>query len=142
LTLLFSRGVGDDSGVSTHRRTSRKAARSLRPLVAVAVLVGGLVLASAFATVTIQENALARTINDLNAQIGYEQAYRAQLQTSNAEKKTSDYVIEKAKQLGWVWPWEALIAVQRDANARDQATSQSERPSRIDRWIALFVGTR
>ena len=106
------------------------------------MLVGGLVLASAFATVTIQENALARTINDLNAQIGYEQAYRAQLQASAAEKKTSDYVIEKAKQLGWVWPWEALIAVQRDANARAQSTPQSERPSRITRWIALFVGTR
>jgi len=110
--------------------------------VAVAVLVGGLVLASAFATVTIQENALARTINDLNAQIGYEQAYRAQLQASAAEKKTSDYVIEKAKQLGWVWPWEALIAVQRDANARAQSTVSSERPSRITRWVALFVGTR
>ena len=128
--------------MSTHRRPSRKSNRSFRPLVAVAVLVGGLVLASAFATVTIQENALARTISDLNAQIGYEQAYRAQLQTSNAEKKTSDYVIEKAKQLGWVWPWEALIAVQRDANARDRSTAQSERPSRITRWIALFVGTR
>ena len=99
-------------------------------------------LASTFATVTIQENALARTISDLNAQIGYEQAYRAQLQTSNAEKKTSDYVIEKAKQLGWVWPWEALIAVQRDANARDRSTAQSERPSRMTRWIALFVGMR
>ena len=106
------------------------------------MLVGGLVLASAFATVTIQENALARTINDLNAQIGYEQAYRAQLQASAAEKKTSDYVIEKAKNLGWVWPWEALIAVQRDANAREQATAQSQRPSRITRWITLFVGTR
>jgi len=128
--------------VSTHRRTSRKSSRSFRPLLAAAVLVGGLVLASAFATVTIQENALARTISDLNAQIGYEQAYRAQLQTSNAEKKTSDYVIEKAKQLGWVWPWEALIAVQRDANARNRSTAQSERPSRITRWIALFVGTR
>ena len=106
------------------------------------MLVGGLVLASAFATVTIQENALARTINDLNAQIGYEQAYRAQLQASAAEKKTSDYVIEKAKNLGWVWPWEALIAVQRDANAREQSTTASERPSRMTRWITLFVGTR
>jgi prefoldin subunit 5 len=106
------------------------------------VLVGGLVLVSAFAAVTIQENALARTITDLNAQISYEQAYRGQLQASSAEKKTSDYVIEKAKQLGWVWPWEALIAVQRDANARAQSTTQSERPSRVTRWIALFVGTR
>jgi hypothetical protein len=114
----------------------------VRPLVALAVLIGGLVLASAFATVTMQENALARTIADLNAQIGHEQASRAQLQASAAEKKTSDYVIEKAKQLGWVWPWEALIAVQRDANARDQATPQGERPSRMTRWVALFVGPR
>jgi hypothetical protein len=107
-------------------------------MLAVAVLLGGLVLSSAFASVTIQANALERTITDLNSQIAYEQAYRAQLQASAAEKKTTDYVIEKAKGLGWVWPWEALIAVQRDANARAQSTPQSERPSRIDRWIALF----
>ncbi len=110
-------------------------------MLAVAVLLGGLVLSSAFASVTIQANALERTITDLNAQIAYEQAYRAQLQASAAEKKTTDYVIEKAKGLGWVWPWEALIAVQRDANARAQSTPQSERPSRIERWIVLFFRT-
>lgn len=125
--------------MSTHRRRTARRSRSIRPLAAVAVLLGGLVLASAFASVTIQENALARTIAQLNAQIAYEQAYGAQLQASAAQKKTSDYVIEKAKQLGWVWPWEALIAVQRDADARAQATPQSERASRIARWIALFV---
>ncbi len=95
----------------------------------------------AFASVTIQENALSRTIATLNAQISSEEAYRTQLQASAAEKKTTDYVVEKAKQLGWVWPWEALIAVQRDADARAQATSGSERPSRVSRWIALFVHT-
>jgi hypothetical protein len=110
-------------------------------MLAVAVLLGGLVLSSAFASVTIQANALERTITELNSQIAYEQAYRAQLQASAAEKKTTDYVIEKAKGLGWVWPWEALIAVQRDANARARSTPQSERPSRIERWIALFFRT-
>ncbi len=106
------------------------------------MLVIGLVLASMFASVTIQENALARTIDELKTQIGYEQAYNAQLQANAAEKKSTDYVIEKAKQLGWVWPWEALIAVQRDANARAQSVPASERPSRMARWISLFVGTR
>jgi hypothetical protein len=125
--------------MSTHRRRTARRARSIRPLAAAAVLLGGLVLASAFASVTIQENALARTIAELNAQIAREQAYGAQLQASAAQKKTSDYVIEKAKQLGWVWPWEALIAVQRDASARNEATPKSDRPSRIDRWIALFI---
>ena len=115
---------------------------SLRPAAAVAVLVIGLVLASVFASVTIQENALARTIDELKTQIANEQAYSAQLQASAAEKKSTDYVIEKAKGLGWVWPWEALIAVQRDANARAQSTPASGRPSRMARWVALFVGPR
>ena len=120
----------------------RRSAPSPRPFAAAAVLLAGLVLASAFVTVTIQENSLARTIRDLNTQIAAEQARSTQLQASAAEKKTPDYIVEKAKQLGWVWPWEALIAVQRDADARAQATPQSERPSRMSRWIALFVGTR
>ena len=104
------------------------------------MLVGGLAIGSAFASLTIQEHALDRAIASLNTDIAYQEAYRAQLQASAAEKKTTDYVVEKAKQLGWVWPWEALIAVQRDANARAQSVPQTERPSRIARWIALFIG--
>ena len=130
----------DDAHVDRKRRRSKDPRLPLRPAVAAAVLVIGLVLASAFASVTIQENALARTIDELRTQIAYERAYSAQLQASAAEKKSTDYVIEKAKQLGWVWPWEALIAVQRDANARAQSTPASERPSRMARWLALFVG--
>ena len=103
-------------------------------------MLGGLVIASAFASVTIQANALERSIAALNSDIAYEREYNAQLQANAAEKKTTDYVIEKAKQLGWVWPWEALIAVQRDAAARASATPDGERPSRVQRWIALFIG--
>ena len=125
-----------------HRRGKKAPGVWLRPAAAVAVLVIGLVLASAFASVTIQENALARTIDELNTQIAYEQAYSAQLQADAAVKKSTDYVIEKAKYLGWVWPWEALIAVQRDATARAQSTPASERPSRMVRWIGLFLGAR
>ena len=96
-------------------------------------------LASAFAGVTIQENALAREITTLNVQIASEQARSASLQASAAEKKSSDYVVDKAKELGFVWPWEALIAVQRNADAQAKATPVNERPSRIQRWIALFI---
>jgi cell division protein FtsL len=134
--------VRDDARVERQRRRTKSSRLPLRPAAALAVLVIGLVLSSMFASVTIQENALARTIDELKTQIGYEQAYSAQLQASAAEKKSTDYLIEKAKQLGWVWPWEALIAVQRDANARAQSTPASERPSRTSRWLALFAGTR
>ncbi len=116
--------------------------RSLRPAVAAAVLLVGLLVSSAFASITIQENALARTIGDLNAQIAAEQARGAQLVASATQKKTADYIIEKGKQLGWVWPWEALISVQRSADVHAEATAQSERPSRVVRWITLFIGTR
>lgn len=122
------------------RRAPR--ARSLRTLVAAGVLAGGLVLSFAFAGVTIQGNALARSIDELNAQIASEQARRASLEQAAAEKRTTDYVVEKAKQYGWVWPWEAIIAVQRDADARSREPARSDRPSRIERWVALFVGTR
>jgi len=106
------------------------------------VLLVGLLVASAFASVTIQENALARTIADLNVQIAAEQARGAQLAASATEKRSADYIVEKAKYLGWVWPWEALIAVQRSGDVHAQATAQGERPSRIVRWITLFVGAR
>jgi hypothetical protein len=111
-------------------------------LAAAAVFAIGLALSWSFATVTIQENALARDIDATKASIASEQARNARLQASLAEKRGSDYVIEKAKQLGWVWPWEALIAVERDASARAQATTLSERPSRLMRWIAVFIGPR
>ena len=96
-------------------------------------------LASAFAGVTIQENALTREITTLNGQIAAEQARGASLQASAAEKKSQDYVIDKAKELGFVWPWEALIAVQRNADSQAAATPVNERPSRVSRWIALFL---
>ena len=99
-------------------------------------------MALAFAGVTIQENALARQIATLNGQIASEQTRNASLQASAAEKKSSDYVVDKAKELGFVWPWEALIAVQRDASAHAQQTPAADRPSRVARWIALFVGAR
>src|SRR3989442_14756848 len=129
--------------MSAHARQRRFLSdRSTRPLVAAGVFAVGLALSWSFATVTIQENALARQIETRTAEIAAEQARKSQLEASLAEKKGTDYVIEKAKQLGWVWPWEALIAVQRDTSARNQTTPQGERPSRVMRWIALFIGPR
>lgn len=120
----------------------RHASRSGRRLAAAAALVVGLVLTFAFAGVTIQANALARRIDDLHAQIAAEQTRNDQLQASAVEKKSTDYVIEKAKDFGFVWPWEALIAVQRDAAARANAVPADRRAPRVTRWVALFVGTR
>ena len=127
--------------MSVHARRRRSSDRS-RPFAAAGVFVIGLALSWSFATVTIQANALGREIDANKSSIAAEEARRSQLEASLAEKRGADYVIEKAKQLGWVWPWEALIAVQRDANARDQSNARAERPSRVMRWIAVFIGPR
>ena len=127
--------------MSVHARR-RRPSRGGRGLAAAGVLAVGLVLAFAFAGVTVQENALARDIATLHQQIAAEQAKQTDLQASAAQKQTPDYVIEKAKDFGFVWPWETLIAVQRDAEAHANAVPADQRPPRVSRWIALFVGTR
>lgn len=126
--------------MSGHARSRRRTTRGGRALAAAGVVAVGLLLTFAFAGVTIQENALARDITTLRSQIAAEQAKNAQLQASAAEKKTTEYVIDKAKDFGFVWPWEALIAVQRDADARANAVPADQRPARVVRWIALFIG--
>src|SRR5919198_2342457 len=124
-----------------HARRRRTSDRS-RPFAAAGVFIIGLALSWSFATVTIQANALGREIDANKSSIAAEQARRSQLEASLAEKRGADYVIEKAKQLGWVWPWEALIAVQRGPSARDANAVQGKRPSRLMRWIAVFLGPR
>ena len=124
------------------RARRRRPTRGGRGLAAAAVLVVGLALAFAFAGVTVQENALARDIATLHQQIAAEQAKQTDLQAAAAQKQTADYVVEKAKDFGFVWPWETLIAVQRDAEARANAVPADQRAPRVLRWIALFVGTR
>lgn len=127
--------------MSVRRRRGRPS-RFGRGIAAAAVLVVGLTLAFAFAGVTVQENALAHDINALKGQISAEQAKNQQLQADAALKKTPDYVVEKAKDYGFVWPWETLIAVQRDADAHANDVPIDRRPARVLRWVALFFGTR
>lgn len=131
----------DDARMSG-RAKRRRTTRSGRAIAAAAVLAGGLLLAFAFAGVTIQENALARDIRTLHAQIASEQAKNTDLQAAAVQKKTPDYVIEKAKDFGFVWPWETLIAVQRDAAAHAGDVPADNRPPHVLRWVAVFFGAR
>jgi cell division protein FtsB len=135
-------GLAHDERVRRTRTRSRRRPRSLRPVVAAGVLGLGLVCAAAFTGVTTQEHALARSITALQSDIAAEQARNTQLQASAAEKLTPEYVSEKAKQLGFVKPGEALIAVERDSKSPDGARDASGQPSRIAKWVVLFFGGR
>jgi len=116
--------------------------RSMRPVVAAAVLALGLVCAAAFTGITVQANALERAMGVLNDEIAAEQARRAQLEASVAQKTTTDYLIQKAQDYDFVKQGEGLIAVERAARSASATHSDGGRASRVARWIELFFGTR
>ena len=125
---------------SGRRRGGRVAVAALgRPSLAVVLLFAGLMLASAFVAIEAQRNALAREAASLQQQIQAGNAQLARQQADIAEKQTDAYVIDKARDYGYVKPGEALIGVQRDALPVAAAPAASG-PTRLQKWIALFFG--
>lgn len=124
------------------RRRAPLIARLARPGTAAALLGAGLLLALAFVGIAVQRNEVARDIAGLSADIVQEQARRAALEAAAAEKATAAYVADKARELGYVRPGEAIIAL--DTPPRAQATPPPERVrgDRLSRWLALFFGSR
>jgi len=112
-----------------------------RSLLALALLGAGLVLASAFIAIEIQRNALGRQAAALQAGLVVAEAAHAQLVGSVATKTTDDYVMNKARDYGYVLPGEALIGVQQDA-ATPAILVSGPSTSHVQRWLALFFGAR
>ena len=123
-------------------RGGRAAVATLgRPSIAVLLLIAGLLLASAFVAIEIQRNALARQAAVYRADIAAAEATHTQLAAGVASKQTDDYVINRARDYGYVLPGEALIGVQRE-RAATVALARVDGPSRVQKWIALFFGSR
>jgi len=114
----------------------------MRPVVATAVLALGLVCAAAFTGITVQANALERAKDALSADIAVEQARNAALEASIAQKKTTDYLIQKAQDYDFIKQGEGLIAVERSPGSTSSSHTDAERASHVMRWIQLFFGTR
>jgi cell division protein FtsB len=123
------------------RTTRASRSRSLRPVVAVAVLALGLVCAAAFTGITVQANALERAKGVLTAEIAAEQARNTQLEASVAQKKTTDYLVQKAQDYDFIKQGEGLIAVERSAPTASAPRADGGRASRVARWVQLFFGT-
>jgi cell division protein FtsB len=138
-------GMRKGSGTSrrsTRSRSGRAAVATLgRPSLAMLLLIAGLLLASAFVAIEIQRNALARQSSALLSDIAAAEATRTQLSADVTAKRTDDYVMNKARDYGYVLPGEALIGVQQDA-AMPVAAVSVQGPSRVQKWIALFFGAR
>jgi len=90
----------------------------------------------------VQANALERAKGVLSDEITAEQARNVQLEASIAQKKTTDYLIQKAQDYDFVKQGEGLIAVERSAPSASAPHAEGGRASRVSRWIQLFFGTR
>jgi cell division protein FtsB len=130
------------SSRSARGRAGRAAVATLgRPSLAMLLLVAGLLLASAFVAIEIQRNALGRQAAALQHDIAARQAEYAVLSAQVATMKTDDYVMNKAHEYGYVLPSEALIGVQQEATTPVVVVS-APAPSRVQKWFALFFGSR
>ena len=124
------------------RRGRASFARSIRPLISVGVLAAGLVLSGAFVGIAVRQNAVQQEGRSAQQQIEAELARQAQLQGQIAERKTDTYVIDKARELGYVRPGEGLIAVERGPSGEPVVRINSSDGGRLGRWLTLFLGKR
>lgn len=103
----------------------------------------GLVLSGAFVGIAVQGGVVDRSRESLIQEI-------AELERLNEEKRreverrnTEDYVVETARDYGYVRPGEGLIAVE-GGEPRQGAFVDvpSATLDRVGRWIAVFFGSR
>ncbi len=112
--------------------------RFARQGAAVTVLAGGLLLAAAFGAVAIQGNAVARDASGLRSDIGRLEDDLARKRAAVAERQTDAYVVEKARELGFVRPGEALIVVRRETERAIEQTVAAQ-PGRLAKWWSVFA---
>jgi cell division protein FtsB len=124
-------------------RMRRSLMKYARPALSFAVLAAGLLLSAAFVGVAVQQTAVAREARVAQQQIDAELARRAELQGEIAQRKTDTYVVDKARDLGYVRPGESLITVERAPDAgRSAGVTPTSTGERLARWIALFFGAK
>ncbi len=127
------------------RRTSRRRGRPLlsrlgRPLLSLALLAGGLVVSGAFVGIAIKQSAVQQDVRTIERQIVQDQAKNAELQAEVAKRQTDTYVIDRARELGYVRPGEGLIAVDRGPSGEPIVRINASDGGRLARWLAAFFG--
>ncbi|MBU6423469.1 MAG: septum formation initiator family protein [Chloroflexota bacterium] len=124
------------------RRRRSRLGDLARPAVAVVVLAAGLLLSGAFVGIAVQQSSVDRQARVAQQQIDAELAKRSELESAIAQRKTDAYVIDKARDLGYVRPGEGLIAVERGPSGLPTVRINSSDGGRFARWWALFFGAK
>ncbi len=111
--------------------------RFARQTLAAVILAACLLVAAAFVSVAVQGNAVARDASAIQSQISVLESDLARKQAIVAERQTDQYLVDRARDLGFVKPGEALVAVQRDGpRAVEDAVAAA--PGRLSKWWGLF----
>ena len=117
--------------------------RITRPILSLVLLAAGLVLAGAFVGIAVQGSAVDRERVSLAAQIAQLERERAAKEAEVERRKTEEYVVDTARDYGYVRPGEGLIAVEGDAPRQGLLVdAPSIDLDRLGRWIAVFFGPR
>ncbi|HEV8469170.1 MAG TPA: septum formation initiator family protein [Candidatus Limnocylindria bacterium] len=124
------------------RRGRSPFARMVRPLASFGLLAAGLVVSGAFVGIAVRENAVRAEVRAAQTQIEAERARGAELQAEIAQRKTDAYVVDKARELGFVRPGEGLIAVDRGPSGEPVVRVNASDGGRLGRWLAVFFGRR
>ena len=111
--------------------------RFARQTIAIAVLAACLLVAAAFVAVAVQGNAVARDASTMQAEIAALEGDLARKQAMIAERQTDQYLVDKARDLGFVRPGEALVAIQRDG-AKAVEDAVAAQPGRFAKWWSVF----
>lgn len=125
------------------RSRSSLVARWGRPLLSLGLLTAGLVLSGAFVGIAVQGSTVDRERQSIIAQIAEYERINAEKRAEIERRTTDDYVIETAREYGYVRPGEGLIAVEGGGPA---SASVIEVPAfdgaRLMRWWSVFFGAR
>ena len=125
------------------RRRGRSSVQRLgRPTLFVALLAAGLMLSGAFVGIAIRQNAVQQEGRTAQQQIDAELARNSELKAELARRQTDTFVVDRARDLGYVRPGEGLIAVERGPSGEPVVRINGSDGGRLGRWLALFFGKR
>jgi len=113
-----------------------------RPTLFVALLAAGLMLSGAFVGIAIRQNAVQQEGRTAQQQIDAELARNAELKAEIAHRQTDTFVVDRARDLGYVRPGEGLIAVERGPSGEPVVRINPSDGGRLGRWLVLFFGKR
>lgn len=112
--------------------------RFTRHAAAAAVLAACLLLTAAFVAVAVPGNAVAREASALRADITRLETDLASKQREATARQADQYVVDRAQELGFVRPNEALVTVRREADGDGRGPADTKPPSRLAKWLAVF----